>query len=1060
MLRLVLRRAWVQRRLLSAIVVLVALATTFMGFYALLLGVSGPRSFSEQVQRSQPDEVGVTAYVVGVAGSDLDVTRQEAGDVVRGVLTSGHPTLVSTATSEMRQIGDTGRFGYLATTDAAAGRGTLTSGTWPREGAGSPVEAVAPDAAARALHLQVGDRLTLGPGAGLGASEHRARVVIVGTFRALPDPAAGSDPLAGAGSDPAFTTGGVTTAAYGPFLVDDAAFPGTGLDVDALRVDGQPDLTTSDEAALRATVGSLGGASTLLAERVGDSAEITRVGSGLPATLDRLSAQQATTRSAVLVALLLDTMLGIAALVLAGRLLADSRTSERELMTALGLSRGQQLGSALVESGLLAAASTVLAVPLAAVAYAAATRLPSVRDAGLTEAPTVTWALVGVVAAGALVLSLVLVVSPLLSPAADRAPGRRRVWARSGLDVLLLLAAVAAWWQLDSRSSTSASADSVLLLAPAVCLTAVTVVAVRALPPLFATVAAAARRSRSLLPVALNPPALRLGAGTALVLLSLASAAAAFGVATHATWERSQRDQADLRVGADLTLALDAPPAADDATSIVRAALGAGPAAGGTLVSPVTARPLTLGTYLGRPGNPPELVAIDSRHAGAFLRGGLDGGATWSGIGAHLLPDDPVRGVALPAGGTGVSVVGHAPRGVLVSVTPTVVVQDATGLRSPFEAEPVPLDGRSHPLRWSSEPGAGGEVVAVRLSLQDGGTAATEDYSASPVSVSLRIPGRGGDPGPDWHEQIMGADGSDGVVASSSVSVRRTASATVLTTDAQVQVSYLLYEAGEVLATSFDPPPSLPVVVSQALADTLGTKVGGELSATVSRSDLTLRVVRIVPTVPSAPGRVAVLADVDDVSRALIGRGQLEPAVDAFWVSDPAGGAVGALRGLELGAVTTRGQVTSDLARGPMQVVLPVAYATVAGSGVLLFLAGAVLVVSADQRRRTAEVARLRALGLPRPAARRLVFVQHGLLLVALVVTGVVLGAGAAIALCRDLVRAEDGTAPVPEAVLVWPWGTEALLAGGLVAASVAIAVAAAVVQVRASNLTLLRESE
>ena len=69
-------------------------------------------------------------------------------------------------------------------------------------------------------------------------------------------------------------------------------------------------------------------------------------------------------------------MLGIAALVLAGRLLADSRTRERELLTALGLSPGQQLGAALVESVLLAAVSAVVAVPAAAVAYAAVTRLP------------------------------------------------------------------------------------------------------------------------------------------------------------------------------------------------------------------------------------------------------------------------------------------------------------------------------------------------------------------------------------------------------------------------------------------------------------------------------------------------------------------------------------------------------------------------------------------------------------------------------------------------------------------------------------------------------------
>ena len=75
MLRLVVRRAWVQRRLLSAIVLLVAVATSLLGFYALLLGVTGPLAFSAQLQRSQADDVDVTAYVVGVTATDLPATR-------------------------------------------------------------------------------------------------------------------------------------------------------------------------------------------------------------------------------------------------------------------------------------------------------------------------------------------------------------------------------------------------------------------------------------------------------------------------------------------------------------------------------------------------------------------------------------------------------------------------------------------------------------------------------------------------------------------------------------------------------------------------------------------------------------------------------------------------------------------------------------------------------------------------------------------------------------------------------------------------------------------------
>ena len=142
--------------------------------------------------------------------------------------------------------------------------------------------------------------------------------------------------------------------------------------------------------------------------------------------------------------------------------------------------------------------------------------------------------------AGAVLLTLVLVVSPLVGWDTARLSGRRRVLARSGVDVLLLVVAVVGWWQLHSTAGGRPAAPTPLLvLAPVLCLAAITVVAVRALPPLFALAAAAGARSRSLLPVALNPVALRLGAGTALV-------AALDGVRGRDVRHRSAHDVAAL----------------------------------------------------------------------------------------------------------------------------------------------------------------------------------------------------------------------------------------------------------------------------------------------------------------------------------------------------------------------------------------------------------------------------------------------------------------------------------------------------------------------------------
>jgi hypothetical protein len=1054
-LRLVLRRAWVQRLVLSVVVLLVAVAATLMGVCSLLLGATATKALHEQTLRLEPHEVDVTAYVVGVPASDVEETRRQARRVVQHVLDPLRPSLVSTATSRMRRL-DEDRLGYLATTDALAGQVTLTSGRQPANGTSPPLEALAPDAAARNLHLRLGARVVLGSETGLGARDRPVTVVVVGTYRPSSRAAWTSDPLSGAGFAPAYSDGSVTAPTYGPFMVADAAFLATGSNVNGLRVDAHPTLRVADDASLSEAAASLSSASGLLSGRVGGSADVTRIASELPDTLSRLHVQQSTTRSAVMVVLLLGTTLALAGLLLAARLVADIRTDERELLTALGLGRGQQVGFALLEAALLAGLATVVAVPAAAVTHSLMTQLPDLAAAGLSQGPAVTAASVLTALAGAALLALVLTLAPLLAWETGRLPARRRAVARRGVDVLLLVVAAVSWWQLRSRPSTAAGSDVLLTLAPVLWLTAVSLVAVRCLPSLVEAAAAAGSRSRALLPLSLHPVALRLSAGTALVLLATASAAATFGVALHATWQRAQADQADLRVGTGLSLGLASPPTAVDAAAIKRQITAT--SGSGTVLSPVTSRSVALGRFVGDEGNPPQLLALDTRHAAALLHGRLEDGATWSGVGHDVAPTSVVPGLQLPPGGRGVELSGRAPASAPVTVTPIVVVQDATGVRSTLAASAVPLDGRSHPVLWSAPPAPGQRVVAVDLSLAGSGVGDPGDESSVDVSVELRIPGRDSDAAvAGWQARQLGRDSP---VVGESVAVRQAGDAVVLTTRARLNLAYLLYSDGEILATAFDPPAAVPVAVSQQLIDTVGTKVGGSLSATVDDTALELRVVRVVPTVPSAPGRIAVLADVDTLSRTLIGAGRLDPVVDAFWVSRSSARTDSALQSLKLGEVTTRDQVADQLAEGPMQVTVPLAYLTLVVSGALLLLAGAALLVSADPRRRSEEVARLRALGLTRGGARRLLLAEHGALLVPLVLTGLIVGAAAALALGTNLIRSDQGAAPVPRVLLVWPWGQELLVAGGLLLASLLVAAVAAVVQVHRSDTAQLRTGE
>jgi hypothetical protein len=74
-LTLVLRRILAQRRLLVGVVAVVTLGTTLLGVGALLLGTTQDRAFTAGVRQAQPRDVDVTAFLVGLKGSDAPRRR-------------------------------------------------------------------------------------------------------------------------------------------------------------------------------------------------------------------------------------------------------------------------------------------------------------------------------------------------------------------------------------------------------------------------------------------------------------------------------------------------------------------------------------------------------------------------------------------------------------------------------------------------------------------------------------------------------------------------------------------------------------------------------------------------------------------------------------------------------------------------------------------------------------------------------------------------------------------------------------------------------------------------
>ena len=156
MFSLVLRRALVQRRLLAAVVALVATACTLVGTCTLVLDVTQERAFREAVQRSDPDDLSVTAFLVDLTSSDATAARDEAAQVVGDVLAPMRPTSETTMTSRLRDLETDGARAdsqaYLVATDALATRADLTAGRWPAPTAGR-AEVVVPAATARLLRL-------------------------------------------------------------------------------------------------------------------------------------------------------------------------------------------------------------------------------------------------------------------------------------------------------------------------------------------------------------------------------------------------------------------------------------------------------------------------------------------------------------------------------------------------------------------------------------------------------------------------------------------------------------------------------------------------------------------------------------------------------------------------------------------------------------------------------------------------------------------------------------------------------------------------------------------
>lgn len=1077
-LPLVVRRGLAQARLLAAVLAVVVAGTVLLGSCALLLTTGQAQARQAHLQRAPAADL-VAEVVVGQVPVDPGAAAAAAGAVLTDALAalpgaSGEPSTWATSSVRRMTGGAPGseRLGYLAGISDLPDRAELVSGRWPAPSSGTGTwEAVLPVRAAEQLGVGPGDELGLGPGGGLTAPP--VTVVLVGTYAPdLADPGWERDVLSGAGYTPELAFGvwrRSALPAYGPLVVATDALlvpgdaPGGAAGLAQLRLLARPDLRGASAADLAAVRAGLADArSALPAALVGQDAA-ARLDAPLARTLDELERQQTVTSSGVLVVALVGLVLAGTALVLAARLVTGRRAAETALLVARGAGRGRLVAQAAAEALAIALVAAVLAVPASVLLLRALTGLPRLASAGLTGSFGVTRPLVVTVLAGALLLAAVLVV-PAFAPAGGGPAvrgGRRGLVARSGLDLLVAGLALLAFLQLRAHPETSlAGIDPTLVAAPVLCLTAAGLLVLRLLPLLQGGAERTAGRSRGLVvPLAAWGLARRRQATGAAFLLVLATASATFAAGYASTWDASQAEQADARVGADLTVA-----AAEADPSTQGAAVAA--ATGGT-VSPATQRPVGLGSLssTGDGNAATRLVAVDTAVAGELLAGRPGGTGSWARLTAGLRPDAPPRGVevTVPDTGATVTVTGSSDTGAL-AVRPVLLVRDQQGGRSTLTGEPVPLDGAAHPVGLRDGAGAvpapGAEVtvlgVQLGVTLLDPADVDEAGVHPSRLTVQVQLAGPADPDAGAW----QAAWPTDGVpLQRVSVALAAAGPASTVTAAAQLDLGDLLVEDAELRLTSHVPPARVPVLLSQDLADTVGAEVDGRVTLSVGDEPLEAVVVGVVPHVPSVPDGPGVLADHEVLAGALAAVGDLRPLVDGWWaggVADPAA-AVGRLAEAGLPGAVTRQEVAAQLRDGPLRIGVPTALWLLAAAAVVLALTGTVVHTTAALDQRGLEVARLQGLGAPRRALARAVLAEHTVVSTVAVLLGAGVGALAVGRLAPLMTVSETGAVPVPPPAAQWPWPAEVLLVLGLLLGCAAVVVPVAGALVRRAGAAHLR---
>ncbi|WP_351237712.1 FtsX-like permease family protein [Streptomyces sp. NPDC002133] len=1099
MTRFVLLRLRAHRLLLTASLLAVLLTTCVLAVLSAFSGAIG----NAALQHSLGHRDAVAAALV--VSADVPSARRQAAEeaVVRGARQTFDGLPVS-----VRELERSGPYALPREPRGAAAdaefpdltefaaldrsRIELVEGTLPGPvgSAAEPLPVALPEAAAQQLKLRPGARLTLAD----RVSEKPLEVRVTGLYRAADaaDPYWQLDSLGGRGVRTlAFTT-------YGPLMADPSvlASPRTSQGATAwLATAGFRDLGTERIATLR-TAAERG--QEALRKDPAFAGSVT-VRTGLPGVLAQAERALMVSRSTLVIVAVQLIVLAAYALMLVARLLSSERAGETGLLQARGGSRRRITGLAGVEAALLALPAALCAPLLAGPLSRQLVERSSLGGIGLrfddATGPAV-WLVAGLVA----VCCAAAVVAPAVAASAGRRRGRAAALPaplRAGADVALLAVAAVAYWQLNQQTAHSGTGvlsgdsngrlgvDPLLVVAPALALLAGTVLVLRLMPPVARFVERRAAAGRTL------PSALaawqfsrrpQRGAGPVLLLV-LAVSMGMLAIGQSASWDRSQNDQADFRVGASIRVHDNAVISPGDAGQYASQP-------GVRVAAP--AHRTTLGLSDNRIAT---VLALDTARAEQhlMLREDLaDAKADRLLAATRSHGADASPGLVLPDGTSGITLrlrlQDERRKTAVTRFVPaaTVVVEDGYGLVHRLPLGNVAADGAVHVLGLDLDvTGGGGRAAPVgpltitglrldgrvppgvtgnlRLSVEqvlaEGG-----DGAARPVAVPNGMRWQGSSTSTST---LYGVAQTPVTLRPSTSAARPLAVAFRIASTVAKDDPYPPAEGTELRLTAERPAPEreLAGIASDAFLRAAGARQGQSVNVTLAGEDVRVTIVdtlRQLPTTgPEAnaadsaqhgSGRSAtgtgpvtenddggaLLLDLGAVNELFARRASAPLAPTEWWLSTAPGKAAAVADALrerpdaDPADVLVRDEVAEELSDDPLGAGPRQALPAVALAAAALAAVGFAVSAVGALRERSAEMALLNALGAPRRRLARMVAAEQGVLIATGLLAGAALGAALTRAVVPLIVLTGRATQPAPDVLVELPLTHVSLLLAGV----------------------------